>query len=52
MNPIDGNATKSEDAGTGARDDYAAPELRLVGKVSELAQAGAGAADLDGADYS
>ena len=40
MGSVDREYAKSEDAPPARRDDYAAPELKLVGKVSELAQGG------------
>ena len=42
---------QSEDAALVRRDDYAAPELKLVGKVSELAQSDGGGT-ADGVGYS
>ena len=40
MGSVDREKGRSDDAAPVRRDDYAAPELKLVGKVSELAQAG------------
>ncbi len=52
MGSVDSEYAKSKDAGATCRDDYVAPELKLVGKVSELAQAGAGPAGPEGGGYS
>lgn len=38
MGSVDRENGRAEDAAPARRDDYAAPELKLVGKVSELAQ--------------
>ena len=52
MGSVDSEYAKSKDAVANRRDDYAAPELKLVGKVSELAQAAGGGGDDGGAGYS
>ncbi|MET4700185.1 hypothetical protein ABIE65_003224 [Constrictibacter sp. MBR-5] len=53
MRAVDSEYAKSKDADANRRDDYAPPELKLIGKVSELAQAGGGGGGgFDGVDYS
>jgi len=52
MGSVDSEYAKSNDADPKRRDDYVAPELKLVGKVSELAQADGINAGVDGGGYS
>jgi len=52
MGAVDSEYAKSKDADATRRDDYAAPELKLIGKVSELAQFDGDNLGADGGGYS